>query len=196
MAAVQGLRPRVGYTELLQLPDDGRRYELYDGEVVVVPSPMPRHQIVADRLTTLLCDYARQTGGLALSAPLDIVFAEHDVAQPDVVFFAAGRRHLLDLDAPIRQAPDLVVEVLSPSTERRDRGRKMAMFARHGVPEYWIVECGACDGSDGHIEILTLTGDRPEVARYVLVQTALADDVVHSARLPALEFTAGPVLKV
>ena len=75
-----------------------------------------------------------------MAAPLDIVFDEYDVVQPDVVFFRVERRHLVQLDAVTRDAPDIAVEVLSPSTAVTDRGRKMQMFARYGVLEYWIVD--------------------------------------------------------
>ena len=119
MAPVETVRPRLTFADLERMPDDGRRYELYDGEVVVVPSPLLRHQIVQHRLTELLCAYAREHGGLAAGAPLDIVFSEHDVLQPDVVYFSPEHMHLLDPDTAIRHPPDLCVEVLSPSTARR-----------------------------------------------------------------------------
>ena len=135
MVPMQDAPPRVGYSDLLVMPDDGRRYEIHGGELVVVPSPLLRHQIAAMELVTLLNDYRRVSGGLAVTAPFDIVFDEYDVVQPDVVFFRAERLHLLDPNAVTRAAPDIVVEVLSPSTAAIDRGRKMRMFARYGVPE-------------------------------------------------------------
>jgi Uma2 family endonuclease len=132
--------PRVTFAELQEWPDDGRRYELYDGEVIVVPSPFFRHQRVAMHVEGILFDYERATGGFVVHAPLDIVFSEHNVVQPDVVFFRKERRHLIQDWEVTRAAPDLAVEVLSRSTEVRDRGRKMQLFARFGVPEYWIVD--------------------------------------------------------
>ena len=132
--------PRVTFAELQEWPDDGRRYELYDGEVIVVPSPFPRHQRVAMHIGEILREYERRVGGLFFSIPIDIVFSEHNVVQPDVVFFRKERRHVIDMMAATRAAPDLAVEVLSRSTEARDRGRKMQLLARFGVPEYWIVD--------------------------------------------------------
>ena len=137
---MQDVQPRFGYTDLLALPDDGRRYEIHGGELVVMSSPMLRHQIVVLEIATLLNEYGRRSGGRAVAAPFDIVFDEYDLVQPDVVFFRAKRLHLLRLDAVTRAVPDIVVEVLSPSTAAIDRGRKMRMFARYGVPEYWIVD--------------------------------------------------------
>src|SRR5712691_387004 len=140
MAPMEMVRPRVSYADLERMPEDGRRFELYDGEVCVVPSPILRHQIVAQRLWWVLDHYAARSGGLAVMSPIDIVFSDYDVVQPDIVFFRASRLDAVSLDSPIRNAPDLAVEVLSPSTAANDRGRKMRMFQRYSVPEYWIVD--------------------------------------------------------
>jgi Uma2 family endonuclease len=80
-------RPRVSYADLCQQPEDGRRYEIYDGEVFVVPSPLPLHQIVAMNFVDWLRHHPRTRDGLTLAAPLDIVLTEYDVVQPDVVYF-------------------------------------------------------------------------------------------------------------
>ena len=183
MASMQDVQPRVGYTDLLAMPEDGRRYEIHGGELVVVPSPLLRHQIAAVRLVTLLDDYRRRSGGLAVTAPFDIVFDEHDVVQPDVVFFRADRLHLLDPNAVTRAAPDLVVEVLSPSTAAIDRGRKRRMFARYGVPEYWIV-----DPVRQQVEVHVL-----EQGAYRRTQVVTAGDTVRSILLPDLTFAAAGI---
>jgi Uma2 family endonuclease len=140
MPFVKAEDSRVSFAELQRWPDDGRRYELYNGEAIVVPAPLLRHQRVAIHLEEVLGEYERATGGIMLHSPIDVVLSEFDVVQPDVVFFRQARRHLLDMMEPIRVPPDLVIEVLSRSTEARDRGRKMELFARVGVPEYWIVD--------------------------------------------------------
>ena len=140
MASMPSVQARVGYTDLLNMQEDGRRYEIHGGELVVVPSPLPRHQMAVQTIFLLLHDYGRDTDGIALIAPLDIVFDEFDVVQPDVVFFRAERRHLVEPDAVTRHPPDIAVEVLSSTTAAIDRGRKRRMFARFGVPECWIVD--------------------------------------------------------
>jgi len=175
--------PRVTFAELQQWPDDGRRYELYDGEVVVVPSPFPRHQRVLMHLGDVLAEYERATGGLVFEAPMDIVFSEHNVVQPDVVFFRQERRHVIDMMQATRAAPDLAVEVLSRSTEARDRGRKMHLLATFAVPEYWIV-----DPVKNTLEVYLLRG-----SAYELV--AAYDDTqdVGSPTLPGLAFRAARV---
>ena len=183
MATMQALQPRVGYADLLNMPDDGRRYEIHGGELVVVPSPLLLHQIVAAEVFTRLNDYRRRFGGLAVTAPLDIVFDEHEVVQPDIVFFRAERLRLLDPHTVTRAAPDIAVEVLSPSTAATDRGRKMRIFARYGVAEYWLV-----DPIRRQLEVHVL-----EAGTYRCAQTARAGDTVRSVLLPDLVFDAAGV---
>jgi Uma2 family endonuclease len=180
MSAMKAVRPRVSYADLERAPEDGRRYELYDGEVFVVPAPLPKHQIVAMEIGERLRAYAREHGGFAVVSPIDIVFSDFDVLQPDVVYFSPARAHLIDITRVIRDAPDLCVEVLSPSTAATDRGKKMQMFARYGVREYWIV-----DPSAESIELYELTGDA-----YALRQRASGSDIVAAAILPGLTFPA------
>jgi hypothetical protein len=92
MGAVARVQPRVSFADLERAPEDGRRYELYDGEVYVVPAPMPRHQRVQIRLVEWLDDYVECFGGFAVCAPIDIVFSEYDVVQPEVLFFGPAER--------------------------------------------------------------------------------------------------------
>lgn len=179
MRAVQALLPRVSYQDLEGWPDDGRRYELYDGEVFVVPAPLPVHQIVADNFCQLLRDYARSHGGVAITSPIDIIFSDYDVLQPDVIFFSAARRHLVHLRKPIRHRPDVAVEVLSPSTAANDRGRKLQMFARYGVPEYWIVDPDA-----GRLEILTIGAGGYAVSRVLTTSDVLQSDLLPELSVP------------
>ena len=186
MASMHDVQPRVGYTDLLNMPEDGRRYEIYEGELVVVPSPLVRHQVVVGTIFRILDSYARASGGTALVAPLDIVFDEFDVVQPDVLFFRAERVHVLQPDAVTRHAPDIVVEVLSPSTASMDRGRKMHVFARYGVPEYWIVAPAA-----QRIEVHTL-----EEGAYRATQVASGGGTVRSVLLPDLTFEAARVFEL
>ena len=140
MKPVQLAQEKVTYTDLESWPDDGRRYELYDGEVYVCPAPTNRHQLALGELYAQLREYARRTNGIAFVSPIDIVFTEHNVLQPDICFFQASRRYFIVLDQVIRTPPDVVVEVLSPSTRRNDLGRKKATFARFGVAEYWLLD--------------------------------------------------------
>ena len=129
--------------QVRNLPDDGNRYEVVDGELLVTPSPRRVHQTAVGQLFVLLDTHARVHGiGLALVSPADIELDPHGMVQPDV--FVEG---LVD-GAPSRDwnsgAPLLLaVEVLSPSTARADRVTKRLRYQRHGVPEYWIVDLDA-----------------------------------------------------
>jgi Uma2 family endonuclease len=183
MRFMKAIDPRVTFAELQQWPDDGRRYELYDGEVIVVPSPFPRHQRVAFHIGEILSDYERRVGGLVFSVPIDIVFTEHNVVQPDVVYFRQERRHVIDMMDATRAAPDFAVEVLSRSTEARDRGRKMELLARFRVPEYWIV-----DPVKNAIEIYVV-----REGAYKLAGMFGEHDEVHSPTFPDLQCPASRV---
>lgn len=143
MRRVETVKRRVSFADLQRMPDDGRRYELYDGELHVVPAPMPRHQRVARRLLEALIDYARRAGGEAFAAPLDIVVSDYDVVQPDLTYFGPASAGRIDPDQAIRFLPELAIEVLSPSTARMDRGPKQGLVERAGLAEYWIADPGA-----------------------------------------------------
>jgi Uma2 family endonuclease len=128
------------------LPDQPRCELLY-GRLYVMPSPTPRHQLVALFLWRHLESIAEGAGGFACSAPLDTVLADHSVVQPDVIYVSATR--LAVLGQRIEGAPDLVIEVLSPGSARHDRGGKLRLYAEAGVCEYWIV-----DPQTQHVEFL------------------------------------------
>ena len=119
------------------LPDEPRCELLY-GRLLVTPAPAARHQIVVGEVLRLLQDVARSHGGLALVSPVDVLLADHSVVQPDVVYLSADRCSIVG--QRVEGAPDLVVEVLSPGTTRRDLGEKLRLYAETGVAEYWIVD--------------------------------------------------------
>ena len=139
-------RPNIPFTyddykTLTASTDD--RYELIDGDLYMVPAPSVTHQVAAKNLLFLLERHVRDTRcGRVLVAPLDIVLGEGDersVVQPDVLFISNERASIVT-DPEIVGAPDLVIEVLSPSSTKRDRSLKMSLYARSGVREYWIVD--------------------------------------------------------
>ena len=187
MRAMRAVDPRVSFAELEQWPDTGRheRYELYDGEVIVVPAPFPRHQRVAGHIGEVLGEYERATGGLVFDVPIDIVLSAHNALQPDVVFFRKERRHLIDMMQATHVPPDLAVEVLSRSTEVRDRGRKMQLLARFGVPEYWIA-----DPVENRLEVYALRN-----GEYELIGTYNQHQDVTSPTLAGLSFAAGRIFE-
>jgi Uma2 family endonuclease len=153
MRRVEAVKRPVSYADLQRMPDDGNRYELYDGELCVVPSPLPGHQIVSKRLFLALFEWTRREGGDVFYAPFDIVFSEYNVVQPDLIYFGPDAARRIRPDEHVRFPPDAAFEVLSPSTARIDRGRKRDLMARYRVPEYWVI-----DPNERTIEISRLTG--------------------------------------
>lgn len=138
------------------LPDDARCELLY-GRLYLSPSPNPRHQVVVAAIWAALHRIAKLNGGIAFVAPLDVVLADHSVVQPDVIYLTAASRGIVG--ERLEGAPDLVVEVLSTGTIRRDRGEKLALYAATGIREYWIV-----DPAERQIEFLVNEGGRFVVA--------------------------------
>lgn len=120
-----------------QLPDEPR-CELIFGRFHVSPSPSVLHQVVLGLFFEALNRIADITGGLALPAPLDVILADHSVVQPDLIYISADRRSIVR--ERIEGTPDLLVEILSKGTARRDRGEKLALYLASGVREYWIVD--------------------------------------------------------
>lgn len=136
--APQGLKDKLDYEDLSHAPDDGLRYELLDGEVHVTPSPRPRHQRVSRRLQRVLEAYFEERElGEVFNAPVDVLLGEHDVVVPDLVVVSDPAQVT---DRAIEGAPLLLVEILSPTTARRDRSIKSHRYAEFGVPHYWIAD--------------------------------------------------------
>jgi Uma2 family endonuclease len=166
----------VTYADYLAL-DDGQRYEVVAGELLVTPAPVPRHQIVVGDLHFLLSAWVRpRKVGRVLLAPTDVVLSDTDVVQPDVLFISRARLAIVGARA-IEAAPDLVIEVLSPSTRSRDRGPKLAAYARCGVAEHWLVEPDAL-----WIEIRRRAGEGLELAA-----TLRRGDRLETPLLPGFE---------
>ena len=141
--AMPMLRQDWTASDLLDLPDDGNRYEVLDGDLLVTPAPSLAHQRAAGLLYRTLTDYlAAQPVGEAIVAPADVTFSERRVLQPDVLVipFVDGRRasRFADVGRLL-----LAVEVISPTTARADRVAKRRVFREEGVPEYWIVDLDA-----------------------------------------------------
>jgi Uma2 family endonuclease len=136
-------RTMVTYRDYAALPDDGRRYQVFDGVLEVTPSPSPDHQEVLARLNDAVRRHVEAHGlGRTFFAPVDVILADTTILQPDLVFLDAGRTHLVSRRG-IEGAPTLAVEVLSPGTTATDRGRKLRLYARYGVPYHWIVDVEA-----------------------------------------------------
>ena len=173
-------RMKLTYEDLLALPDDGMRHELIDGEHFVTPAPRPIHQIVGGNLHLLLGNYLREHPiGVLFFAPLDVVLSRFDVVEPDLVYFSADRYSQFVGELNAQGPPDLAVEVLSPTTRRRDEIKKRRLYERMGVSEYWMV--------DPELEAVKVF--RLEDGRYVLAAELYLEDgaVLTSPLFPNLE---------
>jgi Uma2 family endonuclease len=141
MATTSVRRPApFTYEDYRQLPEDGRRYELMEGELFVSPSPSTRHQIVLGRLFHALMK-ALDDPGLAqiFCAPMDLVLAPTSVVQPDIIVVGAARASIIGAQA-LQGVPDVVVEILSPSSLDRDQHIKRRLYQGFAIPEYWVVD--------------------------------------------------------
>jgi Uma2 family endonuclease len=131
---------KLTYTDYELLPEDGNRHEIIDGEHFVTPAPNTQHQRVLGRIFLSLSGFVEAQGsGVLLFAPFDVLLSSVDIVQPDLVYISKGRRSILT-EKHAKGAPDLVVEVLSPGTRRRDERMKRNLYERAGVEEYWIVD--------------------------------------------------------
>jgi Uma2 family endonuclease len=164
------------YRDLQQLRETrAERLELIDGELYVTPSPTPLHQDISGNLYSLFRSVVLESGrGRVYYAPLDVQLAENTVVQPDLIIVLLDRRPVLT-DARVEGAPSLAVEIISPSTSVHDRVRKRNLYARNGVPEYWLV--------DPDEESVTVFSD-PREGRYGAEQ--VTNDVAVSATIPGL----------
>lgn len=131
---------RYTYQDYLRTSDD-IRYELIEGELLVMePAPTTSHQRVLLHLAVLLLPFVEDNAlGEVLIAPTDVYLSDTNVLQPDLLFVSAARASIIT-EHDVHGAPDLVVEIASPATRRRDHGIKMELYARHGVAEYWLVD--------------------------------------------------------
>ncbi len=165
--------------------NDPFHYELLDGELMQKSAPSPFHQELSGNLYTFLRAFIqeKQIGGKIFYSPIDVFLNEYNAPQPDLVFVSAAKQHLITNDS-IMGVPDLAVEIVSPSSVRRDRYQKRDIYERFGIPEYWIAEW-----ETQSIEVHALN----ESGRYVLTGLASAQGsknpetfLIRSAVLPEL----------
>ena len=170
MVTITKLRTKLTYEDYLNTPDD-ERYELINGELIMAPSPRWAHQYADMEIGSILHTFVKRHNlGVVCSAPFDVVLSDTDVVQPDLLFVSRERLHIIT-ENNIQGAPDLAVEILSPSTSARDRGYKRDLYAKHGVKEYWQVDTDA-----KRITVLSLNadGDYDVVAVYGVGQTLVS----------------------
>lgn len=183
--AAPGLR--LTYKDLLVFPeDDGKRHELIDGVHYVTATPNVKHQTILMNLAAMLLPYLRQHPiGRLFNVPLDIVLSDVDVLEPDLQFISRQREREILNEQHVRGAPDLVAEVASPSTRKRDATIKKRAYERYGVSEYWVI-----DPLGDSITVYRLVDSRYD---QVAELSAENDDVLTTPLFPGLELPLSEV---
>jgi Uma2 family endonuclease len=173
------------YEDLLALPSDGRRYEIIAGVLYEMPSPNRTHgRIVMNLILYVFGPIIEQLGAHLYTAPMDVFLGDANPVQPDL-FLLLPDQFDLESNRGIEGPPALLVEVLSPSNPEHDRITKRALYARAGVPEYWIVSPEAAI-----VEVLVLDGDR-----YRTLARVGGDERIPSTVLPELDCLASAVFR-
>ena len=169
---------KLTYQDYLQLPDEpGFRFEILEGELIKEPSPNVMHQRVSRRLQRILEDYFWQidSHGEVFNSPLDVTFNDFTVVQPDLLY-VSGEHKNITKEARIDGPPTLVVEILSPSTSRKDRMEKRRIYQNGGVQHYWLVS-----PEEKTLECFALQN-----GLYAVVATGMDNDVIEHPNFPDL----------
>jgi Uma2 family endonuclease len=187
MAIQDAARRKLTYEDYECIPDDGLRHEILDGEHYVSPSPVTRHQRVSLALALRFGVYLeKRTLGEIFTAPCDVVLSPYDIAQPDLLFISNERAGIIT-EKNIQGAPDLLIEVLSDGTRKRDEGIKHDLYERFGVKEYWLV-----DPVRQTVLVYRREGDRfHRTGRFA----AAAGDVLTTPLLPGLEIPLAKIFR-
>lgn len=174
---------RLTFADWLRFPDDGRRYEILEGELYSTPPPSVEHQRISRNLEFFLMTFLRRHAkGEVLYAPIGVRLSDEDVVEPDLVVVL--REHASRIGVQVIEGPpDIVVEILSPGTARRDLGPKREKYREADVPEYWIV-----DPANAAVEVLTLRD-----GAYVRHGVFGKSEILRSLVLPELEIALGEV---
>jgi Uma2 family endonuclease len=167
------------------MPDDVR-CEIIEGELLMTPAPNARHQLILSNLLFALMAHVKSGNlGKVLPAPTDVVLAQDQVVQPDILFITRERQQIIDLLGAVHGAPDLAVEILSPATTGRDKVMKRKLYGRHGVREYWIV-----DPATGTVEVLVPDASDLETWRMFQLGQELMSPLLPGLVIPLSEVFA------
>jgi Uma2 family endonuclease len=175
-------RVKLTYDDFLLFPDDGKRHELIDGEHYVTPSPNTRHQKISGRLYLAIAKWLEADPiGEVFYAPFDVVFTRFDVVEPDLLYMSRERAAQILTEKHVTGAPEIVIEINSPGTRKRDETIKRRLYEREGVGEYWVV-----DPELDLIRVYRRTEGDGAFGRAVELR-ADSDDVLATPLLPGLE---------
>ena len=179
---------KLTYDDFVLFPDDGKRHELIDGEHYVTPSPNLKHQKVSGHLYLLIGGWLEDHPiGQIYYAPFDVVFSSHDVVEPDLLYLSNARLADVLTPANVKGAPDLVIEIGSPGTRKRDETLKRRLYERSGVSEYWIV--------DPELDVVRVYLREGEGFGRATELSREAGDVLTTALLPGLELPLARIFR-
>lgn len=171
------------YDDYARLPEDGNRYELADGVLeMMTPSASTKHQMVSAQIQNQLVQSC-ENEYFILDAPLDVILSPKEVRQPDLIMIHRSRVNIIKMRG-IEGAPDLVVEILSPSSIKRDKISKLKSYAHYKIPEYWIVE-----PSNGSLEQYVLQN-----ASYELLEVYTEDEKIKSKGIQCIAFSMKDIM--
>ncbi|MCD9021606.1 Uma2 family endonuclease [Cohnella silvisoli] len=174
----------VTYEIYANMIDDGNRYEISDGVLELMsPSPTFTHQSLSQELLFILNTSCRNEY-IMISSPIDVILSDTEVRQPDLVMIHRSRISIIS-NRGINGAPDLVVEITSEHSRRRDKVKKRIIYANYKVPEYWIV-----DLTNFTLEQYVLDGDR-----YDLVEVYAGEETIHSKTVPCASFSMNEIVR-
>lgn len=182
--STESAAPPLTYEDYCLIPEDGKRHEIIDGEEYVSPAPTTPHQRIVQRLHLSLAPHVnKQSAGEIFIAPCDVLLSETDIVQPDVLFVSAEQDDIVK-ERGIEGTPALIAEVVSEGHRRHDEVRKRRLYARHGVPEYWVVDPALetvkvyREGEGGYDRVAELTTEEDDTLTTPLLSDwglALAD---------------------
>ncbi|MBN2982881.1 Uma2 family endonuclease [Cohnella algarum] len=173
----------VTYDDYANMPDDGKRYEIADGVLESMsPGPTPKHQVISYFMQNVLTNGC-QNDYIVIASPVDLILSPTEVRQPDIVMINRSRIGIITRRG-IEGIPDLVVEILSPHSVKRDRFDKLDVYSAYRIPEYWIAD----PGNEALEQYVLSDGS------YELLNVYERDEAVRSERLPCVSFTMGQIL--
>ncbi|TFE26724.1 Uma2 family endonuclease [Cohnella luojiensis] len=171
------------YDDYAQMPDDGCRYELADGVLELMsPAPTPKHQVISNQMQTLLTNSC-QLEYIVFASPIDLILSAKEVRQPDLVMVHRSRKEIITRRG-IEGIPDMVAEILSPHSVKRDKQKKLKIYAAYHIPEYWIIDPG-----NEALEQYVLSENR-----YELLNIYDREEPVQSNRISCVSFTMGQIV--
>ena len=179
---------KLTYDDFLLFPDDGKRHELIDGEHYVTPSPNIRHQEISGRLYLLIGTWLEEHArGRLFYAPLDIVFSRFDVVEPDLLYMSNERANEILTAQHVTGAPEIVIEIGSPGTRKRDETIKRRLYERSGVQEYWVI--------DPDLDVIRVYRRAGDAFERPVELSREAGDVLRSPFLSGLELPLAQIFK-